>query len=70
MTRLEIGLDTGSSVDACDVVMVSDFASHGALAAYAAHPEHRRVCAELGDLESAATESTTSSPDARFELRR
>ena len=50
MTRLEIGLDTGASDDSCDVVLVSDFVSRGALVAYTVHPEHQRVRGELGDL--------------------
>ena len=50
MTRLEIGLDTSAVDNACDVVLVADFVSHGALAAYAVHPEHERVRAELGAL--------------------
>ena len=52
MTRLEIGLDQSAIDYACDVVLVSEFASQGALTAYAAHPEHQRVRAELGDLRT------------------
>ena len=47
MTRLEIGLDVSGVDHACDIVLVSDFDSRGALAAYATHPEHLRVRDEL-----------------------
>jgi len=50
MTRLEIGLDVSGADHACDIVLVSDFVSQGALAAYAAHPEHLRVRDELEGL--------------------
>ena len=50
MLRLEIGLDHSAVDYACDVVLIADFVSQGALAAYAAHPEHQRVRADLGDL--------------------
>ena len=53
MTRLEIGLDISRVDHACDVVLVSDFMSQGALAAYATHPEHLRVRAELEGIRTA-----------------
>ena len=50
MTRLEIGLNISNADYACDVVLVSDFVSSDALEAYAIHPEHKRVIAELDTL--------------------
>jgi hypothetical protein len=50
MVRLEVGLDHSGVEYACDVVLVADFVSQGALAAYAVHPEHVRVRSELGAL--------------------
>jgi hypothetical protein len=35
------------------VVLVSDFESQAALDAYATHPEHLRVKAEIGDMRTA-----------------
>ena len=53
MRRLEVGIDVSRCDYACDVVLYSEFDSQDALAAYAAHPEHQRVRAELGDLRIA-----------------
>ena len=53
LLRLEIGVDTSGVDYACDVVLVSDFESQAALDAYATHPEHLRVKAELGDMRTA-----------------
>jgi heme-degrading monooxygenase HmoA len=53
MRRLEVGIDVSRCDYACDVVLVSEFDSRDALAAYADHPEHLRVRAELGDLRIA-----------------
>ena len=53
LLHLEIGVDASRIDYACDVVLVSDFASREALQAYATHPEHLRVKAELGDLRTA-----------------
>jgi hypothetical protein len=50
---LELGVDESRVDYACDVVLIADFASREALAAYAAHPEHLRVRDRLGDLRSA-----------------
>ncbi len=52
LLHLEIGVDTSRVDYACDVVLVSDFASQQALDAYATHPEHLRVKQELGDLRT------------------
>ena len=53
LLHLEVGVDTSGVDYACDVVLVSDFASQEALAAYATHPEHLRVRQELGDMRIA-----------------
>lgn len=50
LLHLEVGVDESRIDYACDVVLVSDFASREALAAYAEHPEHLRVRRTLGDL--------------------
>ena len=53
LLRLEIGVDSSGVDYACDVVLVSDFESQAALDAYATHPEHLRVKAEIGDMRTA-----------------
>ncbi|MDR7379278.1 hypothetical protein J2X19_003972 [Rhodoferax ferrireducens] len=53
LLSLEVGLDISGVDYACDVVLVTDFDGPSALAAYASHPEHLRVRAELGDLRVA-----------------
>jgi len=53
LRHIEVGIDISSVDYACDVVLVSDFADPAALQAYATHPEHLRVRAELGDLRIA-----------------
>ena len=53
LLHLEVGVDTSGVDYACDVVLVSDFASQQALDDYASHPEHLRVRQELGDLRTA-----------------
>ena len=40
MTKLEIGIDTSHISYACDMVLVTEFESQGALDAYATHPMH------------------------------
>lgn len=50
LLHLEIGADTSGVDYACDVVLLSDFASQAALDAYATHPEHLRVKQEIGDM--------------------
>jgi hypothetical protein len=52
LLHLEIGVDTSGVDYACDVVLVSDFASQAALDAYATHPEHLRVKQEIGDMRT------------------
>ncbi len=53
LLRLEVGVDRSGVDYACDVVLVSDFASQQALDAYAQHPEHLRVRRELDGLRTA-----------------
>ena len=53
MRELEVGIDVSGSDYACDVVLVAQFDSPDALAAYAVHPEHQRVRNELGELRIA-----------------
>ena len=53
LLHLEIGVDTSRIDYACDVVLYSEFESQAALDAYATHPEHLRVKAELGDMRIA-----------------
>ncbi|MGF6956625.1 Dabb family protein [Paraburkholderia youngii] len=53
MMHLEVGLDCSRVDYACDAVLVTEFHSQEALEAYASHPEHLRVRAELGDLRTA-----------------
>lgn len=65
LLHLEVGVDTSRVDYACDVVLVSDFASQAALDAYATHPEHLRVRQELGDLRSARHQVDYEIPDPR-----
>ena len=53
LLHLEVGIDESRIDYACDVVLVSDFASREALAAYAQHPDHLRVREALGDMRIA-----------------
>jgi len=53
LLHLEVGVDESRVDYACDVVLLSEFDSREALAAYAQHPEHLRVRQALGDLRSA-----------------
>ena len=53
LLQLEIGVDSSGVDYACDVVLVSEFESQAALDAYATHPEHLRVKAEIGDMRTA-----------------
>jgi heme-degrading monooxygenase HmoA len=53
LLALEVGVDESRVDYACDVVLVTEFASRQALADYANHPEHLRVRDRLGDLRSA-----------------
>lgn len=53
LTHVEVGLDISDVDYACDVVLVSEFATASDLEAYASHPEHLRVRQELADLRIA-----------------
>lgn len=53
LTHLEVGLDVSNVSYACDVVLVTEFATSADLEAYATHPEHLRVRDELADLRIA-----------------
>lgn len=53
LLQLEIGVDDSRVDYACDVVLLSEFDSREALAAYAQHPEHLRVRRTLGDMRIA-----------------
>lgn len=53
LLRLEIGVDVSRVAYACDMVLVSDFDSPDALAAYAGHPEHLAVRERLEGLRIA-----------------
>jgi hypothetical protein len=63
LLHLEIGVDDSHVDYACDVVLVSDFASREALAGYSTHPEHLRVRNSLGDLRSARHQVDYELPD-------
>lgn len=52
LRRLEVGLDTSGVDYACDAVLFTEFESHGALVAYAEHPEHLRVRDELAGVRT------------------
>ncbi|MES2957139.1 MAG: Dabb family protein [Pseudomonadota bacterium] len=53
LLQLEVGIDESRIDYAFDVVLVTEFESREALAAYAEHPEHLRVRRALGDMRSA-----------------
>jgi hypothetical protein len=50
LQAIEVGVDVSNVDYACDVVLVSEFATAAQLERYASHPEHLRVREELGDL--------------------
>jgi heme-degrading monooxygenase HmoA len=52
LLHVEVGIDESRIDYACDVVLVTEFASREALASYAEHPEHLRVRRALGDMRS------------------
>ncbi|RGP37432.1 Dabb family protein [Pseudotabrizicola alkalilacus] len=53
MTRLEIGVDISRIDYACDMLLLTEFESEAALAAYAVHPEHLAVRDRLAGLRIA-----------------
>lgn len=64
LLHLEVGLDESAIDYACDVVLVTEFESREALAAYAHHPEHLRVRQALGDLRVARHQVDYETEDA------
>lgn len=52
LLALEVGIDSSQVAYACHTVLVSEFESQAALDAYAVHPEHLRVKAEIGDMRT------------------
>lgn len=52
LLSLEVGIDHSGVEYACDTVLFSEFESQAALDAYAVHPEHLRVKAEIGDMRT------------------
>lgn len=53
LLEIDIGVDSSRVDYACDVVLYSEFDSQASLDAYATHPEHLRVKAEVGDIRIA-----------------
>ncbi len=53
LAHFEIGIDSSNVDYACDVVLYSEFESQAALDAYAVHPEHLRVKADLAGIRTA-----------------
>jgi len=68
LTYVEVGLDVSGVDYACDVVLVTEFASSAALDAYASHPEHLRVRQELADLRIARFQVDYVPDEARAAL--
>jgi Stress responsive A/B Barrel Domain len=64
LLHLEVGLDDSGIDYACDVVLVTEFDTREALAAYATHPEHLRVRQVLGDLRVARHQVDYETEDA------
>ena len=52
MRHIEVGIDSSKVDYACDTVLVTEFDTLEALRAYADHPEHLRVRAELKGLRT------------------
>ena len=50
--HIEVGIDSSKVDYACDTVLVMEFETPAALTAYADHPEHLRVRAELQGLRT------------------
>lgn len=65
LRHLEIGVDCSRVDYACDVVLYSEFDSQAALDAYATHPEHLRVKAEIGDMRIARHQADYAVPAPR-----
>jgi len=52
LRHIEVGIDSSNVDYACDTVLVTEFETLAALTAYADHPEHLRVRAELQGLRT------------------
>ena len=50
LLRLDVGLDFSATENSADVVLVADFDSREALAAYQAHPAHQAVVAFVSQI--------------------
>ena len=50
LLRLDVGLDFSATENSADVVLVSEFESREALAAYQVHPEHKAVVAFVSQI--------------------
>ena len=50
LRRLEVGLDFSAGENSSDIVLVTDFESRAALAAYMIHPEHQAVVAFVSQI--------------------
>lgn len=53
LLHLDIGVDSSRVDYACDVVLYSEFDNQASLDAYATHPEHLRIKAEIGNMRTA-----------------
>ena len=52
LLALEVGIDHSRVDYACDTVLYTEFDCQASLDAYAVHPEHQRVKAEIGDMRT------------------
>lgn len=52
LQRLEVGLDFSATANSADVVLVTEFESRAALAAYQTHPAHMAVVAFASQIVS------------------
>jgi Stress responsive A/B Barrel Domain len=64
LLHLEIGVDSSRVDYACDVVLYSEFDNQASLDAYATHPEHLRVKAEIGNIRTARHQVDYAAPAA------
>jgi hypothetical protein len=62
LLHLEVGVDSSRVDYACDVVLYCEFDSQASLDAYAVHPEHLQVRADLGNLRTARHQVDYQSP--------
>lgn len=63
---LEVGLDFSATENSADVVLVTEFESRAALAAYQVHPEHKAVVAFVSQIvaERRLVDYETDQPSA------